>query len=324
MMRWKTTFLAPVAGVFALAGCAVKPQTAMIATAVSIQETSTFRLTEEMLEEARRASEATSTELESFSLIAGDLSKENLEAVSKNLRSGDEQGLLDFVQIVRRVADAAWDVDVREFAVAVARLRDEFSVLVIQVLTTAELRELDEALALMQKSPEPPEAQQPASKPSVPAVVQRVLVILQRLEKGTQRRLATKRRLQVWLETQVTKHAFSPSVSVTIDLANPDDKPIVVSEVAHIAMSGIDPRGFTMRSRNCNDAITACRVIFGYDLTEKDVAKLKALLGEQYKEELKFTKQLRSYLDSIEVNVDLMVDGRETQLSMPGRMMKLE
>jgi hypothetical protein len=157
-------------------------------------------------------------------------------------------------------------------------------------------------------------------------VEQRVSLGLDRVANGAQRRLTSKRRLESWLRALASKHAFNPSITLTLDLANPDQKPIVASERIYVSMPGVDARSFTLRNRDCNEGITACRILFVYDLTQSDVKRLGVLqkrLFEEYKTR-DFKEQLRAYLDESTVGVEIFVDGRDEHLSMPGRLIKVD
>lgn len=336
-------FLTCVVALFS--GCAAHSQTALLASAVSVKESATLDVTPKMLDDAARVANVTAPELGSYALTAGPHSKAELETLSKSLNAEDEQGLLDLVQIIRRNVDAGWVTPyLPEFARSVLKLVEgQYRGLFESVLgeTDRDLL-LTQLKALAESKQEPrPEHGPAAPPPAAPnrgaapgngeawnndgMALQQVVVFLERVEKGAQRRLSTKRRLRGWIDSEISKHPFNPSVSLTLDVANPHDRPVVITEIAYVSMHGVEPRAFTMRSRDCNDAVSACRIVYSYDLTQHDLDGLKRQLGQQFQgANERFTQQMRSYLDQIDVKVEVFVDGHDQSLNMPGKLIRVE
>lgn len=337
-----------------LLGCAGAPRTAVVPSTIAFRETSTFDVTQAVLEQGARECDVPVAQLATFGLTQKSYEREELHTLRVSLDNTVERDLLTFLKFVREDASKTGGLDKSFTSEVTSQLQGAFLTIVLSVLTKEELQSLVIDLSELSKvelpsaapgaelgaraaappkkgasdpNPPPPPLPTSALPPRAADNVRRISLTLDRLADGTQRRLALKRRLASWLDTRIAMHEFNPSVTLTLDLASADQKPLVVSEIIYVAMPGIDARAFALKNRDCNQPITACRMLYRYDTSTADLAKLKTVLGEKFKDgpaDQTFRRLLRLYLDAIDVSIEAFVDGRSADIEMPGRLMKIE
>lgn len=334
------------------AGCSPHPQTTMVANVVSVRDDNKLELPQEAVEEVARSAGVTLEEASLIGVTPGQHGKAELDVLVQKLGTEREQGLMDFVQIVRRNSTASW-INVRELASEIVSvLEAEFKDVMADLLTKDEVEELFAQLTAIASSPadnatapasrrattgegarlpassekaDSPESATVALAQEDRAALQRVLVAMDRLEKSAHKRLQVKRRLRVWVEEQVKNYAFKPAVILTLDVASSHEHPLVITEIAYVDLPGIAPRAFEMRSRDCNEALTACRIVYAYELTDADVERLKKLVGEKLNMQGEsFANQIRAYLNEVDVDVEVFAGGSLQTLAMPGKLIRVE
>lgn len=300
--------------VLAVTGCAAQDRPAIAPTSVAVSETSEFEVTAKALEELARSSDVATEELVKVGVKAGTYDQAQVASLMKALETEQELGLVDGLRATRRAVELGAagtnpdpEIDVNGFKE------------LVKSLVSSDMAEL-----LLN---EPATSSGGGARDSA-QTRQRLSVRLDQSEKAALRRLSTKRKCRAWLAERLKSHRFSPSVSITVDVANSSARAIVVTEIAYISLPGIQPRAFILRDRKCNADASACRLLYAYDLTNEDVSSLKQMLRlkslETGAEVNAVQNKLRAYLDSSDVEVEFFLDRNVTTVAMPGRLVKID
>lgn len=168
----------------------------------------------------------------------------------------------------------------------------------------------------------------------------------------TEKRVSHIRRAKLilsdWLTSQMAKYTFTRSLRITIDIASQTGAPILTAQRAYARIycrSCANPFSYefslTEAERECRYELLACRIVLVHRLEESSPEIIKELVDSFRLLEQSLTNtfqgkkdestestdldsiSVRDLVDSLEIDLQLLVNGREAFVILPGRFMNV-
>jgi hypothetical protein len=294
------------------------PRTALAATALSVRSTSEFELTEAALEKYARSADMQVADLAEIGIRPKSYDKEGVTQLISSLEVERERDLIDVTQSLALILGELprEDEESRERRQSISKaIQDRFLPEIERYLPKRTFDEFARDVSAFIDA---------KSETDGIEALRQVELRLGQIPATLQRWSDAKRSARRWLTGQVQAYSFNPSITITLDVANGESRPLIVSEIAYAALPGIEARPFVQRNRQCSPDLTSCRLVYAYALTDPDMDQLKSIAPDTPLDSQVFTEKLRAFLDESVVELALFADGGTKTLTMPGKFIKLE
>lgn len=175
--------------------------------------------------------------------------------------------------------------------------------------------------------------------------VQELLSCLESTQKLAFKIRKAKHQVDDWLEVQIDNFKFTRSLSITIDIASQNGHTVLPAKRAFATIFGekhfLLSTRFSLKEtqRHCRKNLTACRVVLVHVLDDSSSEVLKDLVDSfrlihvqkhtgifnKYKTESANGDyiRVRELVDTLSIDMELLINGREANLTLPGRFMKV-